>query len=49
MSLLEPSTYLPEKEPEIPISLMSGLHSLELLKNGILTAEAKILMAITRY
>jgi len=49
-SLLEPSTYLPENNPEnVTISLMSGLHSLELLKNGILTAEAKILTAVTRY
>jgi Ca2+/Na+ antiporter len=46
-SLLEPSTYLPENNPEsATISLMSGLHSLELLKNGILTAEAKILTTI---
>ncbi|MFZ0281802.1 MAG: hypothetical protein WAL29_09145 [Bacteroidales bacterium] len=48
MSLLEPSTYLPEKEPDIAMSLMSGLHSLELLKNGILTAEAYILTAASR-
>ena len=49
-SLLEPSTYLPENIPEnATISLMSGLHSLELLKNGILTAEAKILTAITKH
>lgn len=47
-SLLEPSTYLPENNPEnATISLMSGLHSLELLKNGILTGEARILKGIT--
>lgn len=50
ISLLEPSTYLQETDHEsATISLMSGLHSLELLKNGILTAEANILMAITNH
>ncbi len=39
--LLEPSVYLPEINPETDrISLITGLHMLELMKNGILTAES---------
>ena len=38
--LLDPSSYLPEFNPETDrVSLMTGLHMLELMKNGILTAE----------
>jgi hypothetical protein len=43
-SLLDPTTYLPGKDPEVPpMSLMSGLHSLEVLKNGLLTIESNFL------
>lgn len=46
--LLESATYFPENNPEVrPISLMSGLHSLELLKNGLLTVESNILRVVT--
>lgn len=49
-SLLEPSLYLPGTMPEgTNISLMSGLHSLELLKNSLLTVESKILTVIVRH
>jgi hypothetical protein len=49
-SLLEPSLYLPGTMPEgTNISLMSGLHSLELLKNSLLTVESKILTIIVRH
>ena len=48
--LLDPSTYLPgDDSGKDVISLMSGLHSLEVLKNGILTAESCVLNEITRY
>jgi hypothetical protein len=43
-SLLEPSLYLPVKQPdELKITLMSSLHSLEILKNNLLVAESKVL------
>jgi hypothetical protein len=45
--LLDPSAYLPEFNPETDrISLMTGLHMLELMKNGILTAESYALSAV---
>jgi hypothetical protein len=45
--LLDPSTYLPGGDPDkVAISLMSGLHSLEVMKNGILTVESCILNEI---
>ena len=45
--LLEPSVYLPGDIPESGgISLLSGLHSLELLKNSILTVESYMLKTI---
>jgi hypothetical protein len=47
-SLLDPATYLPGNDPGVPpMSLMSGLHSLELLKNGLLTIESNLLKSIT--
>ena len=47
--LLDPSTYLPGKDPEVPpISLMSGLHSLEVLKNGLLTIESNLLKSVAQ-
>ncbi len=46
-SLLDPSTYLSEiKTGGRTVSLISGLHSLELLKNGILTAELNALKSV---
>jgi drug/metabolite transporter (DMT)-like permease len=48
--LLEPSRYLPEAMPDdINISLMSGLHSLELLKNSLLTVESNALMVVAKH
>jgi hypothetical protein len=49
-SLLSPGTYLPGNDPEVlPISLMSGLHSLELLKNGLMIVESKMLNTLTEH
>jgi hypothetical protein len=49
-SLLEPSLYLSGTMPaEGAISLMSGLHSLELLKNSLLDVESNILALIARH
>ncbi len=49
-NLLEPSLYFPGTMTEgTNISLMSGLHSLELLKNSLLTVESKMLTAIIRH
>jgi len=46
--LLDPSVYFPEINPETErISLMNGLHMLELMKNGVLTVESYALSAIT--
>jgi hypothetical protein len=48
--LLDPSYYLPEFNPETDkFSLMSSLHMLELLKNGILTAESQAFSAISKH
>jgi len=48
--LLDPSYYLPDFDPETDkVSLMSGLHMLELLKNGILTAESQSFSAISKH
>lgn len=49
-ALLEPSLYLPGTMAEAgAISLMSGLHSLELLKNSLLDVESNILALIARH
>jgi hypothetical protein len=49
-SLLSPGTYLPGNDPDVlPISLMSGLHSLELLKNGLIIVESKMLKTLTEH
>lgn len=46
--LLEPSVYLPEINPETDrIPLITGLHMLELMKNGILTAESYAIAAVS--
>jgi uncharacterized protein with PQ loop repeat len=45
--LLDPSTYLPGDDPGAGMmSLMSGLNSLEVMKNGILTVESCVLNEI---
>jgi hypothetical protein len=47
--LLDPSTYLPGNDRgNGMMSLMSGLHSLEVMKTGILTAESCVLNEISR-
>lgn len=47
--LLDPATYFPATGPETErISLMSGLHMLKLLKNGILTAESLAFSAVSQ-
>jgi hypothetical protein len=48
--ILDPSTLLPLKVPEgRKISMMSGLHSLALLKNSLLTAESYALRSIAKH
>jgi len=48
--LLDPSLYLPGTMPDgTNISLMSGLHSLELLRNSLLIVESKMLTDIVRH
>jgi hypothetical protein len=50
MNLLVSSNYLPGEMPyNSTISLMSGLHSLTLLKNGLLTVESYIFYTIARH
>ena len=46
--LLDPSVYLPELNPETDrVSLLTGLHMLQLMKNGILAAEALAMTKIS--
>jgi len=48
--LLDLSLYLPDDLPENSnVSMMSGLHSLELLKNGLLTVESGTLKVIANH
>ena len=48
--LLDPSIYLPGDDADKDvISLMSGLHSLEVMKNGILTVESCVLNEIAKH
>jgi uncharacterized protein with PQ loop repeat len=48
--LLESPAYFPGDDPELlSISLMSGLHSLELLKNGLLAVESGILKTVAEH
>jgi hypothetical protein len=48
--LLVPSNYLLEKLPEDrQVSMMSGLHSLELLKNSLMTVESNLLNTIAKH
>jgi hypothetical protein len=46
--LLDPTTYLPGTPERGDISLMAGLHSLMLLKNGLLTVESNALTSIAK-
>ena len=49
LRLLDPAIYLPETEPETrKVSLMTGLHMMELMKNGILTSESYALSSVTK-
>ena len=46
--LLDPSVYLPEFNPEKDrVSMMTGQHMLELMKNGVLTAESYALSVVS--
>jgi hypothetical protein len=46
--ILDSSVYLIDPVPEIqPVSLLSGLHSLELFKNSLLTVERNVLTSLT--
>jgi hypothetical protein len=48
--ILDTDTFLPEGKPEEgELSLMSGLHSLEIMKNGLLTVESCVLNNIARH
>jgi hypothetical protein len=48
--MLDTDTFLPEGKPEEgQLSLMSGLHSLEIMKNGLLTVESCVLNKIARH
>jgi hypothetical protein len=47
--LLDPSLFLPDKIANADeVSLMSGLHSLQLLKNSVLTVESSILRSVAK-
>lgn len=47
--LLDPSVYLPDIGPDnLRVSLMTGLHMLELMKNGILAAESCALSSVSK-
>lgn len=48
--MLETDTFLPAGNLEkSEMSLMSGLHSLEIMKNGLLTVESCVLIEITKH
>jgi len=48
--MLDTETFLPEGNPDKgEMSLMSGLHSLEIMKNGLLTVESCVLITIARH
>ena len=48
--ILDTETFLPEGNPEEgELSLMSGLHSLEIIKNGLLTVESCVLNKIAMH
>jgi hypothetical protein len=48
--MLDPSTYLPSKNPDgRKVSLLAGLHSMELLKNSLLAVESYSLGSIAKH
>lgn len=48
--MLDTETFLPARNTKSgETSLMSGLHSLEIMKNGLLTVESSVLNGITRH
>src|ERR1035437_2399862 len=48
--MLDTETFLPDGNPDKgEMSLMSGLHSLEIMKNGLLTVESCVLNTIARH
>jgi hypothetical protein len=48
--ILDTDTYLPDGNPEKGnISLMAGLHSLQIMKNGLLTVESSVLNRIIKH
>jgi hypothetical protein len=50
INLLQPSDLLPgENSDSRPVSLTSGLHSLELVKNNLLTVESNVITAIAKH
>jgi uncharacterized protein with PQ loop repeat len=50
INLLQPSDLLPvENSDSRPVSLISGLHSLELVKNNLLTVESNVITAIAKH
>jgi hypothetical protein len=48
--MLDPETFLPDGNPDKSnMSLLSALHSLEIMKNGLLTVESCILNKVARH
>ncbi len=48
--MLDPGTFLPDRESDKgPVSLMSALHSLEIMKNALLTVESSFLNKIAKH
>jgi hypothetical protein len=48
--MFDTETFLPAGNPEEgEMSLMSGLHSLEIMKNGLLTVESCVLNKIAKH
>jgi hypothetical protein len=48
--MLDIETFLPDGKPEKgEIYLMAGLHTLEIMKNGLLTVESCVLNTIARH
>lgn len=48
--MLDTQTFLPDGNPDKgEMSLMSALHSLEIMKNGLLTVESCILNKVARH
>ncbi|MGC1391518.1 MAG: hypothetical protein WA816_10815 [Bacteroidales bacterium] len=48
--MLDAEIFLPAGNPaKVEISLMAGLHTLEIMKNGLLTVESRVLNTIARH